>query len=58
MSLVQVVPLAVGADEGGGDEVGLWSHNKVTFCCGVDLPLPYQHVQCVPQDLWTRRGYT
>ncbi len=58
MPLVQVVPLAVGADEGGGDEVCLWSNNEVTFWCGVDLSLPYQHVQRVPQDLWTWTGYT
>lgn len=56
--IVKVVPLAVTTDEGGGDEVSLGGNDEVALRRRKDLPLPYQHVQCVTQDLGTWRGYT
>lgn len=49
--VVQVIPLVVGSDQGGGDKVGLRGHNEVALRGRVDLPLSHQHVEGVPQDL-------
>lgn len=53
-----MVPFAVSPYEGGRDEVRLRGHDEVAVGGRVDLPLPHQRVQGVPEDFLARGGDT
>lgn len=48
--LIQMVPFTVSSYEGRRYEISLWSHDEIAIWSRVDFPLPYQRVQCVPQN--------
>lgn len=46
-----MIPFAIGMNEGGCDEVCLWSNNKIALWRRINLALPDQHVEGMSQDL-------